>query len=77
MVEIFYKTYYYIFNIFFDYYCIYLLHRNYSFEAVLWKTKKKMLWNGCCKATGVFIILRVLTEASHRHWRKAGISEKR
>lgn len=52
MVEIFYKTYYYIFNIFFDYYCIYLLHRyllhrNYSFEAVLWKTKKKMLWNGC------------------------------
>lgn len=31
MVEIFYKTYYYIFNIFFDYYCIYLLHRNYSF----------------------------------------------
>lgn len=47
MVEIFYKTYYYILNIFFDYYCIYLLHRNYSFEAVLWKTKKKMLWNGC------------------------------
>jgi len=55
MVEIFYKTYYYIFNIFFDYYCIYLLHyyciyllhRDYSFEAVLWKTKKKMLWNGC------------------------------
>lgn len=46
MVEIFYKTYYYIFNIFFDYY-ICLLHRNYSFEAVLWKTKKKMLWNGC------------------------------
>lgn len=46
MVEIFYKTYYYIFNIFFDYYCIYF-HRNYSFEAVLWKTKKKMLWNGC------------------------------
>lgn len=40
MVEIFYKTYYYIFNIFFDYYCIYLLHRNYSFEAVLWKTKE-------------------------------------
>lgn len=26
MVEIFYKTYYYIFNIFFDYYCILLLH---------------------------------------------------
>lgn len=47
MVEIFYKTYYYIFNIFFDYYYICLLHRNYSFKAVLWKTKKKMLWNGC------------------------------
>ena len=31
MVEIFYKTYYYIFNIFFDYYCIYLLHRNYFY----------------------------------------------
>lgn len=47
MVEIFYKTYYYIFNIFFNYYyCIFLLH-DFLFEAVLWKIKKKMLWNGC------------------------------
>lgn len=47
MVEIFCKTYYYISDIFFDYYCILLFHENYLFEAVLWKTKKKMLWNGC------------------------------
>ena len=46
MVEIFYKTYYYIFNIFCNYYCIFLLH-DFLFEAVLWKIKKKMLWNGC------------------------------
>lgn len=46
MVEIFYKTYYYIFNIFFNYYCIFLLN-DFLFEAVLWKIKKKMLWNGC------------------------------
>ena len=46
MVEIFYKTYYYICNIFFNYYYIPLLYKNYSFEAVSWKTKPKMPWSG-------------------------------
>ena len=46
MVEIFYKTYYYIFNIFFNNYCIFLLH-DFLFEAIICKIKKKMLWNGC------------------------------
>ena len=77
MVEIFYKTYYYIlisFLIIIVYiYFIEIIH----LRTVLWKQKRKCCGTAAEKLTGVFIILRVLYGASHRHWRKAGISEKR
>ena len=39
MVEIFYKTYYYIFDIFFNYYCILLFHVFHDFYLRLFYGK--------------------------------------